>query len=234
MQEKTKEADLTKIGKFGLGFCSVYNITDVPSFVSGNSMVILDPHATHLNKAIKNKSSPGVRIKFSDKNLKFLKKLKKQLMPFNGVFGCDLSGTGGRPPNVEGTLFRLPLRTKNQAIDGKISNRPYSKKEMMQLLKIFAHSVGSLLIFTQNIAEIEVYHLPPTSDDPDKAELLFKASREEESGTRKRNILRRITESNLRTMSPGSLDQVIQMSIYVKTTQQAFQQLEISTTIICF
>jgi HSP90 family molecular chaperone len=32
----TKEADTTKIGKFGLGFCSVYNLTEVPSFVTGD------------------------------------------------------------------------------------------------------------------------------------------------------------------------------------------------------
>jgi sacsin len=31
----TKESDAAKIGKFGLGFCAVYNLTEVPSLISG-------------------------------------------------------------------------------------------------------------------------------------------------------------------------------------------------------
>ncbi|KAK3735703.1 hypothetical protein QZH41_001319 [Actinostola sp. cb2023] len=55
----TKEEDTGKIGRFGLGFNSVYNLTDVPSFVSRESIVILDPHTTYLGKAIRDKSKPG-------------------------------------------------------------------------------------------------------------------------------------------------------------------------------
>ncbi|WAR11144.1 SACS-like protein [Mya arenaria] len=44
INEGTKQHDTSTIGKFGLGFCSVYNLTDVPSFVSGRNMVIFDPH----------------------------------------------------------------------------------------------------------------------------------------------------------------------------------------------
>jgi sacsin len=33
------------IGRFGLGFNIVYNLTDVPSFVSGDYLVTFDPHA---------------------------------------------------------------------------------------------------------------------------------------------------------------------------------------------
>ena len=33
------------IGRFGLGFNIVYNLTDVPSFVSGDHLVAFDPHA---------------------------------------------------------------------------------------------------------------------------------------------------------------------------------------------
>ncbi|KAJ8303847.1 hypothetical protein KUTeg_017430 [Tegillarca granosa] len=59
---RTKEADESTIGKFGLGFCSVYNLTDVPSFYSGNSMVIFDPHGNYLGRALKNKENPGLRM----------------------------------------------------------------------------------------------------------------------------------------------------------------------------
>jgi sacsin len=35
-------------GRFGLGFNAVYHFTDLPSFVSGDYLVMFDPHATHL------------------------------------------------------------------------------------------------------------------------------------------------------------------------------------------
>ena len=58
----TKEAQLDKIGRFGLGFNAVYNITDVPSFISRNCLVIFDPHLTHLGTARRDRTSPGIRI----------------------------------------------------------------------------------------------------------------------------------------------------------------------------
>lgn len=38
----------TSIGRFGLGFNAVYHLTDVPSFVSGEYVVLFDPHARYL------------------------------------------------------------------------------------------------------------------------------------------------------------------------------------------
>ena len=37
-----------KTGRFGLGFNTVYHVTDVPMFASGDHVVMFDPHATHL------------------------------------------------------------------------------------------------------------------------------------------------------------------------------------------
>lgn len=33
------------IGRFGVGFNAVYHLTDLPSFVSGSSLVLFDPRA---------------------------------------------------------------------------------------------------------------------------------------------------------------------------------------------
>ena len=48
--EATKEDQRLKTGRFGLGPNAVYNITDVPEFISGQNIVILDPHRTYLGK----------------------------------------------------------------------------------------------------------------------------------------------------------------------------------------
>ena len=40
----SKTGDATKTGKFGLGFNAVYHFTDLPCFVTGRFLVIMDPH----------------------------------------------------------------------------------------------------------------------------------------------------------------------------------------------
>ncbi|MPC21713.1 Sacsin [Portunus trituberculatus] len=167
----TKEMQPTKIGKFGLGFCSVYNLTDVPSFVSGSSYVVFDPHMTHLDTAT---SSPGMRYDFtSRRNSYMLRTLQGQFQPFTGVFGCDIQESGSFPA----TLFRLPLRTPAQASTSKISDMCYSHKDMIQLLGMFSSVVGQLLLFTQHVSSITVCHLPAGAASPTEMVELFSASR---------------------------------------------------------
>ncbi|KAK3578917.1 hypothetical protein CHS0354_035542 [Potamilus streckersoni] len=132
----TKKDQLEKIGKFGLGFCSVYNLTDVPSFISGSNIVIFDPHKYHLGKALPG-SSPGMKIDFAKmKNRKMMKRLKNQFKPFQNVFGCDISCS------FQGTLFRFPLRTTFQAQSSKICDQYYSKEECLDLLHITSKPLG--------------------------------------------------------------------------------------------
>ncbi|KAG0247222.1 hypothetical protein BGZ95_008903, partial [Linnemannia exigua] len=45
-----KREDTSKIGRHGLGFNSAYHFTDVPSVVSGHSLVFFDPHMSSLPK----------------------------------------------------------------------------------------------------------------------------------------------------------------------------------------
>lgn len=44
----SKKLDPTKTGKFGLGFNSVYHLTEVPQFVSGEYWVALDPQRRYV------------------------------------------------------------------------------------------------------------------------------------------------------------------------------------------
>jgi sacsin len=54
--KKTSE-NTSKIGRFGIGFNAVYHWTDLPSFVSANYLVMLDPQARFLPNV--NPSNPG-------------------------------------------------------------------------------------------------------------------------------------------------------------------------------
>ena len=171
----TKESDTEKIGKFGLGFNAVYNLTDVPMFVSRNYFVIFDPNTFYLGKAIRNKSKPGMKIDIN-KNTKRLRNFSNQFKPFNGIFDCDLH-LEKEDNSFHGTLFRFPLRTKEQAIKSEIKQLHYDNKQMEELLTLFTRGAKALLLFTQNVRRISVFHLPRESATSQNPVLLFEVNK---------------------------------------------------------
>ncbi|KAF8976283.1 hypothetical protein BGZ46_008399 [Entomortierella lignicola] len=100
-----KRGDSSKIGRNGVGFNSVYHITDVPSVVSGSYVGFFDPMRDNLPKG---RSSVGA-IRFGGLRYNFLNfrrgdAFSEQLDPYKGLFGCDMKS------HFQGTIFRIPLR----------------------------------------------------------------------------------------------------------------------------
>ena len=175
LNEATKVHDTEKIGRFGLGFNVVYNLTDVPMFVSRNYFVIFDPHTTYLGNVIGNSRKPGIRIDLN-KDVKRLRSFKNQFKPFNGIFGCDLH-LKTEDNSFDGTLFRFPLRTGEQAAKSEIKKLVYNEQEMRQLLQMFLDRAKSLLLFTQNVLHLEVYRTSESSREGLPPELMFQVTK---------------------------------------------------------
>ena len=153
----TKESDTTKIGKFGLGFNSVYHLTDVPCFLSGNFIVYFDPHSKYLGRALRSKKDCGKRINL-EKN-KSLIAFNDQFKVFDGVFGAKVDFAVHSFETYKSTLFRLPLRNEETGSKSAISSLNYSSYEMKSLLAKLKESLGTLILFTENIKNVSVYHL---------------------------------------------------------------------------
>ncbi|KAE9129938.1 hypothetical protein PF007_g4711 [Phytophthora fragariae] len=134
-------------GRFGLGFNSVYHFTDLPSIVSAKSIVIFDPHATHLPGI--SAANPGIKIRFANANI--VKQFPDQFAPFKNVFGCDLEH------HYNGTLFRFPLRSSVLAEASEIKRRGYSHNEIVDLFKSFQTSIIDTMLFLRNVRKVEVY-----------------------------------------------------------------------------
>ena len=175
INEATKVHDTEKIGRFGLGFNAVYNLTDVPMFVSRNYFAIFDPHTSYLGKQIKSERKPGIKINLN-RDVKRLQKFKNQFKPFNGIFGCDLH-LDKEENSFDGTLFRFPLRTREQAARSEIKNLCYDEQEMIQLLKMFLEKSKSLLLFTQNVLRLEVYNFPGSNSQDPQPELMLQVTK---------------------------------------------------------
>ena len=171
----TKEHHTEKIGKFGLGFNAVYNLTDVPMFLSRNYFVVFDPHMSHLGRHIKNPAKPGVKIDLNKNPEALRARYRGQFKPFDGIFGCDLR-LSKRDNSFRGTLFRFPLRTREQAQRSEIKQLDYNDHEMRKLLQMFLEGAESLLLFSQNILRVGIYNLPRTSL-PGASLLLFQVTK---------------------------------------------------------
>ncbi|KAK4261932.1 hypothetical protein QN277_004866 [Acacia crassicarpa] len=134
------------IGRFGLGFNCVYHFTDVPMFVSGENVVMFDPHANNLPGI--SPSHPGLRIKFVGRQI--LEQFPDQ---FSSLlhFGCDL-----RHP-FPGTLFRFPLRTASVASRSQIKKEAYAPEDVVSLFDAFSQVVSETLLFLHNVKSISIF-----------------------------------------------------------------------------
>ena len=136
----TKSDKPLKIGKFGVGFCSVYHITDVPSFVSGEWLYIFDPTLQYLKGVVRNENQPGKKMKYMSK---FLAR-SNQLAPYKNLFGFSSSKL------YNGTMFRFPFRTN----PSEICSTRYNEHLISQLKQDLANNGSKLLLFLQNIKKI--------------------------------------------------------------------------------
>jgi 2Fe-2S type ferredoxin len=143
--ESGKRETLWKTGRFGVGFNSVYHVTDYPSFISRDRIVFFDPHATAIPGT--NAGEPGRSWLLSDGWW--------DAPEFMAVYA-----PGGLEPgttNFNGTIFRLPLRTPAQAECSKIRTQPFLREKNVEPLLADLSLMGEeFLIFLKSVIEIEV------------------------------------------------------------------------------
>jgi len=133
-----------KTGQFGKGFNTVYNVTDWPSFITGDRFAIFDPHTKTVPGATH--TTPGRSWSLSA----CWKAYPDLLAPFTVV------GLEPGQANFPGTAFRLPLRTPEQAQESEISPRPFMEANWRELLQQLLAVREELLLFVKNVEELRV------------------------------------------------------------------------------
>ena len=147
----TKKRNPVKIGRFGVGFCSVYHLTDVPSFVSRSRLQLLDPLTRFLTDAT-SESSPGIFFDFVEEQEALAAFYADQIGPYDGIFGCKVLGA---LKEFDGTLFRFPFRSEAS----EISTRVFQREQIDQLKDVLINQGDTLLVFLQHLRRIELYEL---------------------------------------------------------------------------
>ncbi|GBC07902.1 hypothetical protein RclHR1_07770002 [Rhizophagus clarus] len=177
--KKSKKFD--KIGAMGIGFNSIYHITDSPSFITGNKYVILDPHERCYNG--------GVQFDFVGQRL--AESFPDQFAPFKKI----LRDEPFKEP-FNGTIFRYPLRNSTES---DISDKVYKPKEILDMFqKFYEHESINCLLFLKYIECISFYVLGEGADEP---ELLYKIRLENANEVRKS---RRLISENIALMMNSS------------------------------
>ncbi|GES91935.1 sacsin isoform X1 [Rhizophagus clarus] len=175
LADSEKRDQFDKIGVMGVGFNSIYHITDSPSFITGDKYVILDPHEWYFNG--------GVQFDFVEDNLAM--EYPDQFAPFR--ISCN------KP--YEGTIFRYPLRTDEDSIDSDISKKIYKSEEILDIFrKFFENESINCLLFLKYVECISFYELKEGSTEP---ELLYMIKLENADKVRKQ---RRLIAENVISM----------------------------------
>ena len=155
----TKKGDATKIGRFGLGFCTTYHLTDLPSFVSRGQLTIFDPHKKYI-KDVMDGESPGLFVDFIAESSDLNNLFRDQMQVYEGVFGCScLNGE-----EFHGTLFRFPFRNENTAQTSEISKETFTQESSNELTQVLFEEAEKLLVFLTNVTTVQLYEVLPHSD----------------------------------------------------------------------
>lgn len=155
-----KRSSSERIGRFGLGFNSVYNLTDLPSILSDSMILFLDPHVSHLRKMGASTQKPGIKLRFL--KVSIIDRFRDQFMPYNKLLGCDLESSSP----FKGTLIRIPFRTKESAAKSEISKIVVSDEMVAALSQQFQAEAFQWLLFLQNVQEISMSRLAADGSEP--------------------------------------------------------------------
>ncbi|MCB9705435.1 MAG: DUF3883 domain-containing protein [Myxococcales bacterium] len=149
--ESSKSELGPKTGRFGLGFNTVYNVSDYPSFASGRWAIAFDPHR---DAVAEGEEPTGKRWELAE--------LWDSAGDWLRPFAC--AGLAEGEVDFQGTIFRLPARTPEQAKESEICDEPFTRADFEQMLRDLEGSGDELLLFARNILELRVREIDPSGE----------------------------------------------------------------------
>ncbi|XP_068768241.1 sacsin-like isoform X2 [Struthio camelus] len=133
-------------GKFGLGFNTVFHLTDCPAFLTGDSaLCVFDPHLTYVPGATT--ESPGGMFAVNPE-------FKRTFPDVYGTFLPSLFDLS------QGVLFRLPLRTAAGATSSKVSGMVVRDQDLVAMQTTLVEEGGDLVLFLRHLHTVIFSEIP--------------------------------------------------------------------------
>lgn len=148
-----KAQDLQKTGRFGVGFNAVYHVTDYPSFISGDRIVFFDPHGSAIPGTSKEKTGKSWKLRESNWWTKYPDFLR-----------IYQAGLPNKEVDFKKTLFRLPLRTKEQANKSEIRQDPFEEESVRDIIQKLSENGEEMLLFLKYVLDIRFYEIAADRD----------------------------------------------------------------------
>lgn len=145
-----KTQNSSKTGRFGLGFNASYNVTDVPSFITRNGIYYFDPHRTTVIGATP--ENPGQSWEIDESTWSAYPDM---LRPYT-MFGFQEGQT-----HYPATVFRLPLRTPEQAAVSEISAEPFTEQDFHRVVEQLIPVSPEILLFLKHVTKVCVFEIGP-------------------------------------------------------------------------
>ena len=140
-----KALDASKTGRFGLGFNSVYNVTDWPGILTRDRLGFFDPHGETVDGA--SRDEPGAAWKLTPE---LWEECPDVLFPFQ-QYGLKTGMLA-----IDHTVFRLPLRTDDVAVSSEICDQSFTRQDFESLVRKLIAEAGELLLFLKSLTTIRV------------------------------------------------------------------------------
>ena len=130
---------------------------DLPSIVSGNTLIMLDPHERYF--AAQN-SKGGLKFQFDNQASQALFNTHPdQFKPYTEIkFGSDCNSINLQT-EFKGTLFRFPIRNKAAAAVSALSktHKPFQELINEDVISSFLLDFHLVLLFLRNLEKIEIW-----------------------------------------------------------------------------
>ena len=90
------------------------------------------------------------------------------------MFGCNTAVNNNRSEkfSYEGTLFRLPFRTEDEAKKSEMCETVYDLPKVKEIVRTLRRSASLLLLYTQNVKHVELHELGSTGNPQDTTLIL--------------------------------------------------------------
>ncbi|KAM8903453.1 sacsin isoform 3-T5 [Spinachia spinachia] len=216
-----KREDPLKVGRFGIGFNSVYHITDAPSIFSGDQIAMLDPHQTLFGV---HESGQCWNMKT---DMKEITELADQFTPYFGIFGSSEKTV--KDGSFLGTLFRFPLRLKPSQLSGNI----YNKEKVLELFESFKADADTVLLFLKSVRKISLH--VRESDGTERMLFQVTATENKDDKEERPNALNTLGEAidGYGNRVPSSTITCVTYKVNIETQQETAKETQRMTWLVC-
>eukprot|EP00854_Cymbomonas_tetramitiformis_P012211 gene12211-14423_t len=161
----SKQTRAGKIGRFGVGFSSVYNFTDVPTIFSNKTLLILDPHVAYLTDEYASNAEPGVCIDFTDPEAH--ENISGHFWTCDGLPIEGPSDAFAKKTPYQGSLFRIPFRSTETAKESQISDLLIDTDVAKIITQRLLREIDRWLLFLNHVRDIQDTRLVDADDAAD-------------------------------------------------------------------